>query len=65
VLILPAIYLVIAAVLFGDGWSDTVRTMVVTAVISGGLATVVNYFLGSSAGSKASGDVVREIAARK
>jgi hypothetical protein len=50
--LLPLVYMVVAAVLFGDGWTAEIRAMVVSSVISIVLGGVVGYYLGSSYGSQ-------------
>lgn len=50
--LLPLVYLVVYAVVFGQGyWSDEMRSVVVTAVVTGLLGSISGYFLGSSYGS--------------
>ena len=54
VLLLPLIYMTVATVLGLIGttkFSTEIQSMVVTAVVSGTLGTMVGYFLGSSSGS--------------
>lgn len=58
--LLPALYIVICAVMFDwgrGGWSDEIRTMVVTAVVSGLLGSITGFFLGSSLGSQKKTDI--------
>jgi muramidase (phage lysozyme) len=53
--ILPLVYMVAVAVLFGVGgqdWSDDIKTLFVTAVVTGVLGSVTGFFLGSSMGSQ-------------
>ena len=53
--VLPLVYLVAVAVLFGVGgqsWSDDIKTLFVTAVVTGALGSVTGFFLGSSMGSQ-------------
>ena len=53
-LLLPLIYMTVATVLGLVGttkFSTEIQSMVVTAVVSGTLGTMVGYFLGSSSGS--------------
>jgi hypothetical protein len=52
VLLLPALYIVLGAVLFREGFSEEVKIMVVTAVVSGGLGSITGFWLGSSASSQ-------------
>ena len=49
--ILPLVYMVVSAVLWGDGWSQEIKAMVVASVVSGVLGAVTGYWLGSSFGS--------------
>jgi len=49
--ILPLVYMVVAAVLWGTGWSQEVKAMVVASVVSGVLGAITGYWLGSSFGS--------------
>lgn len=53
--ILPLVYMVALAVLFGVGgqsWSDDIKTLLVTAIVTGVLGAVTGFFLGSSMGSQ-------------
>ena len=55
VLVLPLVYMVVSAVVFGVGgqaWSDDVKTLTVTAILSGALGSITGFFLGSSLGSQ-------------
>ena len=47
--LLPLVYMAVYAVLFTDGYSEQLRTVVVTAVVSGLLGVVGGYWLDSSA----------------
>lgn len=47
--LVPLIYLVVIAVLFLPGYSEQLRTVVVTAVLSGLLGAIYGYWLDSSA----------------
>lgn len=49
--LLPLVYMVVSAVLFMDGWTDEIRMMVVTAILTGVLGGVTGYWLGTSASS--------------
>lgn len=49
--ILPLVYLVVSAVLFREGWTDEIKMMVVTAILTGVLGGVTGYWLGTSASS--------------
>lgn len=54
-LILPLVYMVAVAVLFGIGgqtWSDDIKTLLITAIVTGSLGSVTGFFLGSSMGSQ-------------
>ena len=53
--VLPLVYMVVSAVVFGVGgqaWSDDVKTLTVTAILSGALGSITGFFLGSSLGSQ-------------
>lgn len=53
--VLPLVYMVAAAVLFGIGgqtWSDDIKTLLVTAIVTGALGSITGFFLGSSLGSQ-------------
>ncbi len=49
--ILPLVYLVAYAVLMGEGWSDEIKMMVVTAILTGGFGAITGYWMGTSASS--------------
>jgi lysozyme len=51
--VLPLIYMVAAAVMFGAGFSDETRVMVVSLVLGGALGGMVAFFWGSSMSSRA------------
>jgi muramidase (phage lysozyme) len=51
-LFVPLIYGAAWAVLFRDGISDDLKTMVVTAIFAGLLGSITGFFLGSSLGSQ-------------
>ena len=60
--ILPLVYMVATAVLFGVGgqsWSDDIKTLLVTAIVTGALGSVTGFFLGSSMGSQSKDARVR------
>ena len=46
--LLPLVYMTVGAVLFGEGWDNDVRAMVVASVVSGILGAVTGYWLGTS-----------------
>jgi hypothetical protein len=53
--VIPLVYLVAVAVLFGVGdqsWSDDIKTLFVTAIVTGALGSMTGFFLGSSMGSQ-------------
>lgn len=53
--ILPLVYMVAVAVLFGVGgqpFSDDIKTLLVTAIVTGALGSITGFFLGSSLGSQ-------------
>ena len=52
VLILPLVYLVVVAVMFGEGWTNDIRAMVVSSIISLVLGSITGFFLGTSYGSQ-------------
>jgi len=56
-LVLPLIYLVVGAVLFSN-FSDDIRIMVVSAVMTAGFGGVMAYFFGTSAGSARKTDML-------
>jgi len=47
-LLLPLVYGTVGAVLFGPNWSDDVRAMVVSSVVTGVLGGIMGYWLGTS-----------------
>jgi muramidase (phage lysozyme) len=49
--LLPLVYMVVAAVLFGEQFSSDMKAMVIGAVVTGVLGAIVAYWLGSSFGS--------------
>lgn len=53
-LLLPLLYMVVGSVVFdqGAGWSDEMRSVVVTAIVTGLLGSITGFFLGSSLGSQ-------------
>jgi len=53
--LLPLLYMVAVEILFnpsGQLWSDDIKMMFVTAIISGLLGSITGFFLGSSLGSQ-------------
>ena len=58
--LLPLVYLVVAAVLFGEGWTNDIRAMVVSSIISLVLGSVTGFFLGTSYGSQRKTDILAE-----
>lgn len=58
--LLPLVYLVVAAVLFGAGWTNDIRAMVVSSIISLVLGSVTGFFLGTSYGSQRKTDMLAE-----
>lgn len=56
--LVPLIYIVVCAVLFRDGFTDEMRAMVVTAVVSGMLGTMTGFWLGSSLDSRKKTDIL-------
>lgn len=61
-LLVPLVYLVVAAVVFGLGgsWSDEMRSVVVTAIVTGLLGSINGFFLGSSYGSARKTDMINQ-----
>lgn len=60
ILLLPLAYLVVASVLFMAGWSEEIRAMVVSSVLSLIVAGTVGYWLGTSFGSQKKTDMMAE-----
>ncbi len=58
--LLPLVYLVVSAVLFGEGWTNDIRAMVVSSIISLVLGSVTGFFLGTSYGSQRKTDLLAE-----
>ena len=58
--LLPLVYIVVAAVLFGEGWTNDIRAMVVSSIISLVLGSVTGFFLGTSYGSQRKTDLLAE-----
>jgi hypothetical protein len=58
--LVPLIYIVVCAVVFGEGWSDEMRSVVVTAIVTGLLGSITGFFLGSSFGSARKTDMINE-----
>ncbi len=56
--LLPLVYLVVAAVLFDEGWTNDIRAMVVSSIISLVLGSVTGFFLGTSYGSQRRADAM-------
>ena len=59
-LLLPLVYLVVIAVMFGEGWTNDIRAMVVSSIISLVLGSVTGFFLGTSYGSQRKTDLLSE-----
>lgn len=53
-LLLPLLYMVVGAVVlnYGGNWSEEMRSVVVTAIVTGLLGSITGFFLGSSLGSQ-------------
>lgn len=49
--ILPLVYMVVYLVLTGEGWSDDIKMMVVSNILTGGMLGITGYWLGTSASS--------------
>ena len=58
--LLPLVYLVVSAVLFGEGWTNDIRAMVVSSIISLVLGSVTGFFLGTSYGSQRKTDLLAD-----
>ena len=59
-MLLPLAYLVVGAVLFMNGWSDEIRAMVVSSVLSLIVAGATGFWLGTSFGSQKKTDMLTE-----
>lgn len=59
-LLLPLVYLVVIAVMFGEGWTNDIRAMVVSSIISLVLGSVAGFFLGTSYGSQRKTDLLSD-----
>jgi muramidase (phage lysozyme) len=59
-LLLPLVYLVVIAVMFGEGWTNDIRAMVVSSIISLVLGSVTGFFLGTSYGSQRKTDLLAD-----
>lgn len=59
----PLLYIVVIAVTFdlGGTWSDEMRSVVVTAIVTGLLGSITGFFLGSSYGSSRKTDMLNEV----
>jgi muramidase (phage lysozyme) len=60
ILILPLVYIVVVAVMFGEGWTNDIRAMVVSSIISLILGSITGFFLGTSYGSQRKTDLLAE-----
>jgi len=60
ILILPLVYIVVVAVMFGEGWTNDIRAMVVSSIISLILGSITGFFLGTSYGSQRKTDLLSE-----
>lgn len=59
-LLLPLIYGVVGAVIFGPGWDSNIRSFVVGVVVGSTLGAIVAFWLGSSFGSSKKTDALLE-----
>lgn len=50
-LLIPLIYIVVSRVMFADGYSEQLKTVVVTAILSGLLGALTGFYFGSSLSS--------------
>jgi len=60
ILILPLVYIVVVAVMFGEGWTNDIRAMVVSSIISLILGSITGFFLGTSYGSQRKTDLLAD-----
>lgn len=60
VLLLPLVYFVVVVVMTQEGWTQEMRTMVVTAVVSGVLGSLTGFWLGTSFGSQRKTDMLAQ-----
>lgn len=58
--ILPLVYMVTAAVMFGADWTMEIKAMVVSSIISLVLGSITGFFLGTSYGSQKKTDMLAE-----
>ena len=58
-LLIALVFIAVYAVLFTPGYSEQLRTVVVTAVVSGLLGHLSGYWLDSTASADKAGDVTR------
>lgn len=63
-LMMPLVYGTVWLVLTGDGFSEEIKTVVVTAIVSGVLSSITGYFLGSALGSQQKQDTINQLAKR-
>lgn len=56
--LLPLVYLVVSAVVFGSEWASDIKAMVVSSVISLVLGSITGFFLGTSYGSQRKTDIM-------
>jgi len=50
--LIPLVYIVVSAVMFGSEWTMEVKAMVVSSIISLVLGSITGFFLGTSYGSQ-------------
>lgn len=60
VMLVPLVYMVVGAVMFGQGWTNDIRAMVVSSIISLILGSITGFFLGTSYGSQRKTDLLAE-----
>jgi len=58
--LLPLVYLVVSAVVFGSDWASDIKAMVVSSVISLVLGSITGFFLGTSYSSQRKTDIMAE-----
>lgn len=57
-LLIPLIYIVVSRVMFADGYSEQLKTVVVTAILSGLLGALTGFYFGSSLSSARKDDAL-------
>jgi muramidase (phage lysozyme) len=57
-MLIPLIYIVVSRVMFADGYSEQLKTVVVTAILSGLLGALTGFYFGSSLSSARKDDAL-------